>query len=192
LRVVVEQVNINDESDALIWWCDRVGEYSSHSFYAIINYRGVTPIYIPVIWSVNVSPKIHLFLWLLSHNKLATVDNLNKKGMSKPTHCCFCAEEESIGHLFFECVVAREIWRYVCDFLGIDIGQDYLSVVARWLQKKKCYVVNIVSVVVLRSIWLTRNDFIFHNQVWVDVKTIVRRMWSLTHEWIIMVKVERR
>jgi hypothetical protein len=114
-----------------------VGEYSSHSFYAIINYRGLAPIYILAVWSVNVPPKMHLFLWLLSYNKLTTVDNLNKKRMSKPTQCCFCAEEESIGYLFFECVVAREIWRYVCDFLGIDIGQDYLSVATRWLQKKK-------------------------------------------------------
>jgi hypothetical protein len=65
-------------------------------------------------------------------------------------------------------------------------------VTTRWLQKKKCYVVNIVSAVVLRSIWLTRNDFIFHSQVWADVKTIVRRMWSLTQEWIVMVKAERR
>jgi hypothetical protein len=154
---------------------------SSHSFYAIINYRGVIHIYIPAVLSVNVPPKIQLFLWLLSHNKLATIDNLNKKGMSKPTQCCFCAEDESTGHLFFECVVAREIWRYVCAFLGIGIGHDYLSVTARWLQKKKCYGVNIISAVVLQSIWLTINDFIFHNKhVWSDVKTIVRRMRKLT------------
>jgi hypothetical protein len=97
----------------------------------------VIHIYIPAVLSVNVPPKIQLFLWLLSHNKLATIDNLNKKGMSKPTQCCFCAEDESTGHLFFECVVAREIWRYVCAFLGIGIGHDYLSVTARWLQKKE-------------------------------------------------------
>jgi hypothetical protein len=99
LIVVVEQINISDESDALIWGCDRTGVYSSHSFYAIINYRGVTPIFIPTVWSVNVPPKIQLFLWLLSHNKLATVDNLNKKEMSKPTQCCFCAENESIARV---------------------------------------------------------------------------------------------
>jgi hypothetical protein len=58
-----------------------------------------------------VPPKIQLFLWLMSNNKLATVDNLNKKGMNKPSYCRFC-DEESIRHLFFEFVVARRIWDY--------------------------------------------------------------------------------
>jgi hypothetical protein len=40
--------------------------------------------HIPAIWNIVVPPKLHLFLWLLAHNKLAIVDNLNKKGFSKP------------------------------------------------------------------------------------------------------------
>jgi hypothetical protein len=55
LRAVAEQIYLNDDSDALIWGCERAGEYSSHSFYAIINYRGVTPVYIPAVWSVCTS-----------------------------------------------------------------------------------------------------------------------------------------
>jgi hypothetical protein len=62
------------------------------------------------------------------------------------------------------------------------------------LQEKKNCDVNIISTVVLRGIWLTRNDLIFHNQVWLDVKTILRRMLRLIMEWSItfkdMIKVE--
>jgi hypothetical protein len=58
--------------------------------------------------NINVQPKVQLFLWLLSHNKLAMVDNLNKKkGMQKPEQCVFCAEKESIIHLFFYCNIAK-------------------------------------------------------------------------------------
>jgi hypothetical protein len=32
---------------------------------------------------------------------------------------------ESINH--FQCVVAKAIWKYVSDFLGYDIGIDYIS-----------------------------------------------------------------
>jgi hypothetical protein len=106
---VVENVVLSDETDALIWMYNKSGVYSSQSYYAIINYRGVTPIYVPVVWSICVPPKIHFFLWLLSHNRLAIVDNLNKNGMSKPAQCVFCDENESINHLFFECVVAKAI-----------------------------------------------------------------------------------
>jgi hypothetical protein len=83
------------------------------------------------------------------------------------------------------------VWRYVCLFLELDIGKDYLSVASRWLSKEKCYSVNIVSTVAMGAIWLTRNDFIFHKQEWSDVKTVVRRMLMLTLEWNIMVKQER-
>jgi hypothetical protein len=47
---VVEQLNLNEDSDALIWGYEKSGVYySSHSCYAVISYRGVTPIYIPAI-----------------------------------------------------------------------------------------------------------------------------------------------
>jgi hypothetical protein len=57
----------------------------------------------------------------------------------------------------------------------------YLSVTSKWLQKEKFYNVNIISTVVLRGIWLIRNDFIFNKQVWSDVKLILR-MLRLTME----------
>jgi hypothetical protein len=84
LMMVVENVVLSEETDALVWCYDSAGVYSSQSMYVVINYRGVTPVYVPAVWKINVPPKIHFFLWLLSHNKLATIDNLNKRGMSKP------------------------------------------------------------------------------------------------------------
>jgi hypothetical protein len=96
-------------------------------------------------------PRIHLFLWLLAHNKLATVDNLNKKGLDEPVQCCFCAKEESIFHLFL-CVVAKAIRRVVGEFLGYEIGTDFISVASKWLQKEKLYGTNIITTVVLRGV----------------------------------------
>jgi hypothetical protein len=85
----VEQVNLNDEIDALYWCYEKSGTFSSHFCYAIINFRGVIPMYIPAIWNIRVPPKVQLFLWLLAHNKLATIDNLNKRGMHKPVSVVF-------------------------------------------------------------------------------------------------------
>jgi hypothetical protein len=120
---------------------------------------------VPFRWApVGVNPT------LLSHNKLVTVDNLKKKGLSKPEHCCFCSEKDSINHLLFECVIAKNVWEYVKDFLGFDIGSDYISVASRWLHKEKYYVANTISTVVLRSICLIINYFIFNRS---DVKLIL-------------------
>jgi hypothetical protein len=72
-----------------------------------------------------------MFLWLLSHNKLAIVDNMRKRGIDKPKQCCFCTEKESIIHLFFECDVARVIWGYISELLGVDFGKNYLSIATK-------------------------------------------------------------
>lgn len=180
---MMEETILNDEADALIWCYNKLGVYSSQSFYNVISYRGITPLYIPAVWNICVPPKIHLFLWLLSHNKLATVDNLNKKGMNKPVQCRLCGEEESIDHLFFSCVVARNIWDDVSEFLGLSVGTDYISVAAKWLSKEKYYVTNLISSAVLRGIWLIRNDFVFNDQVWLDVKMVWRKIRTLSMEW---------
>jgi hypothetical protein len=76
----------------------------------------------------------------------------------------------------------------VCEFLGFSIGSDYLSIASKWLHEKKFCGVNIISTVTLRGIWLMRNDLIFHNQGWSEVKTILRRMLRLTIEWSISFK----
>jgi hypothetical protein len=86
---VVDQVELNDDLDSLVWCYEKSGVYSSHSSCAIISFRGVTLVQLPAIWNIVVPPKIHLFLWLLSHNKLATTDNLNKRGLDKPVQCYF-------------------------------------------------------------------------------------------------------
>jgi hypothetical protein len=75
--------------------------------------------------------------------------------------------------------------------LGICIGNDYISVASKWLQKEKCYVTNIISTAALRSIWLTRNDFIFNNQGWRNVKLVLRRMLRLSEEWQLLCKGDK-
>jgi hypothetical protein len=94
---VVEQIVLTVDNGALVWCYEKYGIYSSHSCYNIISYRGVKPVYLPAIWEIVVPPRIHLFLWHMSYNKLPTVDNLNLKDLKKNTICCFCGESESIS-----------------------------------------------------------------------------------------------
>jgi hypothetical protein len=61
-------------------------------------------------------------MWLMSQNNLMTRDNLKKRNMNKPEECAFCCDDESISHLFHECVVAKVIWKSVSKFFGIHLG----------------------------------------------------------------------
>jgi hypothetical protein len=97
------------------------------------------------VWKLLVSPRIHFFLWLLSNNRLLTRDNLEKRQSLDKNKCLFCEEKETIDHLFFECVVAKQSWLIVSEIVGFSIGMDYESVAKRWLCNKKFVIVNVIS-----------------------------------------------
>jgi hypothetical protein len=66
-------------------------------------------------------------LWLLSYNKLLARDNLAKRIKIDDSFYLFCGEDESIDHIFFECVVARQAWGLVSEVIGFSIGNSYES-----------------------------------------------------------------
>jgi hypothetical protein len=70
--------------------------YSSQSFYAIINYRGITPIYIPAVWNIVLPPKVQLFMWLLSHNKLDIVITLRRKSYQNLSNVVFVLKRRAL------------------------------------------------------------------------------------------------
>jgi hypothetical protein len=76
---IAQTLHLDDEDDALIWMWEANGIYSVKSMYAIINFRGVLPVNIHSTWNLKVPPKIHLFMWLMMHNKTLTRDNFVKR-----------------------------------------------------------------------------------------------------------------
>jgi hypothetical protein len=61
---------------------------------------------------------VQFFLWLLSKNKILTRDNLSIRKKLDDMIYLFCLEKELVQHLFFDCVVAKQMWVHlseVCD-----------------------------------------------------------------------------
>lgn len=110
LEAIADSICFTEIEDAVVWKYECNGIYSSSSLYRIVNNRGVLPVFLHVMWKIQVPPKIHIFLWLLAKNKVMTKDNMEKRKMGKPLDCVFCLEQESIEHLFFGCVVAKCVW----------------------------------------------------------------------------------
>jgi hypothetical protein len=44
-----------------------------------------------------------------------------------------CSEPESVYHIFYDCVVARQIWVVISESLGSQVGQNFESVAKKWL-----------------------------------------------------------
>jgi hypothetical protein len=91
----VSAVSLTHEDDAMVWQYHSSRVYSSQFLYRVINFKGVTPVFVPLVWKLIVPPTIHSLLWLLSHNKLLTRDNLGKRGKLDVTTYLFYGEEES-------------------------------------------------------------------------------------------------
>jgi hypothetical protein len=133
LEAIAKSICLSDETDSLIWQYNSSGVYSASSLYAIINYRGITPIFIPVVWKIVIPPRIHVFLWLIMHNKIMTRDNMKKKNLNKPQDCVFCFESESGQHLFFDSFVARNVWQAASCFFGKQIGSSIGNIAQFWV-----------------------------------------------------------
>lgn len=70
LEQIAQNVTYLDEPDSLIWKYNSSGIYSTSSLYHIINFRGIVPTFIPAVWSVVAPPRVQVFLWLVSQNKI--------------------------------------------------------------------------------------------------------------------------
>jgi hypothetical protein len=75
---IAASLELNNEDDEPVWQYNSSEVYSSQSLYRVINFRGVLPVFVPVVWKLRVPPRIHFFLWLLSNDKLLTRNNLEK------------------------------------------------------------------------------------------------------------------
>ena len=50
-------ISFTDEKDSLIWQFNSHGVYSSRSLYKVINFRGISPVFVPVVWALKIPPE---------------------------------------------------------------------------------------------------------------------------------------
>jgi hypothetical protein len=138
-------INLSNEEDEMIWTFNSNGIYSSQSLYKIMNFRGVKQIHTPAVWGLKIPLRVHFFLWLLTQNKTLTRDNVKKRKSIEDDRCLFCCEKETVNHLFFDCVVARQVWSVIFECLELNCNICFESVATLWLSNKKHIVTNMFT-----------------------------------------------
>jgi hypothetical protein len=146
---IEEEVNLVEEEDQIVWSFCSNGKFSVQSLYAIINHRGVKPVFVQSVWKLKIPPKVQIFLWLLSKNKLLTRTNLAKRRKLEDLSCLFCSETETVHHLFFDCCVAKGVWSVLADILNLSGNCNYEYVASLWLANKKFMLANVVNAATL-------------------------------------------
>lgn len=98
---------------------------------------------------------------MLINNRVLTRDNLAKRRKLEDKTCLFCAKKETCQHLFFDCVVAKRCWVLISEIIEVSVGGNMVNIGKFWLSSKRNGLLNIVTSVVLWSIWKLRNELYF-------------------------------
>lgn len=130
--------------------------------------------------------KFIFFLWLLSHNKLITRDNLVKRQHLDDLSCMFCCEKETSNHIFFECVLAQEIWNIIYASTDMHGHPTYGDISDMWARDKKYQANNLINAATIWAIWKCRNDLCFNGKSWLGLQVILRKIASLCSQWKIL------
>jgi hypothetical protein len=185
LQTLVTSVPSSEE-DRPVWLLEASGVYSVKSYYNMINWGGVsTPVW-KNFWKILVPHRYLVFHWLAFHNKILTRDNLDKRCPVSDKTCLFCCEDESVHHLLFECVVAKEVWSDIAQSFEFDYPRCMRELSDLWSANNKKTVVNIACVAAIWSIWTMRNDLCFQGVPWISTRVILGRACALLHQWKIM------
>ncbi|KAJ0508909.1 putative RNA-directed DNA polymerase [Helianthus annuus] len=124
-------------------------------------------------WNSWAPLKANYFLWRALMGKVATKNELRKRGVNiQEVICATCGfEEETIDHLFAKCLTARSIWWNVFSWLKIPWPPflDSLKEILEVLQnspgaKTWKRLVHMIAVATVWRIWIVRNNTVFEGE----------------------------
>jgi zinc-binding in reverse transcriptase len=85
LYILFQSIQFSYQFDSLFWHLDKSEVHSVHSLYKFLNSGGVHTTLTTTVWSLKISLKIKLLVWLALQNKILTGDNLLKRGWIGPS-----------------------------------------------------------------------------------------------------------
>ena len=101
------------------------------------QFRGVKLVHTPAVWRLRIPSRVHVFLWFLSKSKILTRDNVAKRQALVDTTCLSCSDFESVHHLFFDCVVAKQMWLQLVHVVNLNKVYNFEAVAEFWLSERK-------------------------------------------------------
>ncbi|XP_058760381.1 uncharacterized protein LOC131633708 [Vicia villosa] len=197
----------SDVQDDFVWFPQGEMSFSVSGGYSLISrnafhqsLNSVELLAVNQIWKTQVPSKIQVFGWRCIKDRIATREQLLKRGIllgSEANVCVFCSSVgESILHLLIHCPFAAEVWNQVCAWAGIDFFQED-SISAQLLACSNCVRGNIpvkkrllLWLVFAWSIWCKRNAVIFKNEAAVTVEVFEQIRLSSWQWHIIGVNVK--
>jgi hypothetical protein len=120
-----------------------------------------------------------------------TKDNLAKRNWQGNKRCCFCANDETIQHLFFDCHFARAVWSITHAATGLPQPRSTSHMFGDWLwgiSKELKPLVLLGVATTCWSLWLCRNDVVFERKPNTSPLQVIYSVIHWLRSWIILQK----
>lgn len=166
---------LNNLEDSISWRWTTDGQYSASSAYNIQFSTNFCTMKICSIWKAKTEPKCRFFAWTLLHNRVLTAENLQKRGWPHNPSCCLCNSTfETTVHLCKDCPFSREVWDRILSWAnlssfkgiyGSDSLYDWWRNLRSRCNKPSRRSFDGLIIYFWWSIWLERNNRIFHSQL---------------------------
>ena len=102
----LDEENLTDSNDGVLWALEKKGGYTSQSMYKFLSFRGVINKRMQRIWECRLPMKIKVFMWLTLQDRLPTGVVLKRRNWKGDLKCVICRVPETIDHIFFHCPLA--------------------------------------------------------------------------------------
>jgi hypothetical protein len=132
---LIQEVQLSQEEDQLIWRWSADGVYSAKSAYEV-QFRGTySTLNCSALWKAKAEGKHRFFAWLLLQSKILTADKLLLWNWPCNPTCMLCDQHaETAEHLTLHCVFSQEVWALVNAWTGglVPVPQPDLSLESWW------------------------------------------------------------
>ncbi|CAN1743688.1 hypothetical protein LINPERHAP1_LOCUS1881, partial [Linum perenne] len=120
------------------------------------------------IWVPAAPSKVSCLLWRIFLNKIATIDNLQKRGFRLANKCVMCNSNlESVDHLFLHCEYFSSVWALLSSSLSLHgpLPSAVSAFIIGWKGMNSAQSFSRVMIILLHAtywhIWKERNSRIF-------------------------------
>jgi hypothetical protein len=145
-------IHLRERADIFRWSLKHDGKFTTSSMYQALLDSDIVP-HNSYLWKIKIPLKIKVFLWLLYREVILTKDNLVKRNWHVNEMCSFCSNVEIIQHLFFDCALAKFIWRVVYLVSGLAPPNNIRHMFKVWVHSMNSSVRQIFLIGIGVMLW---------------------------------------
>ncbi|XP_071714834.1 uncharacterized protein [Rutidosis leptorrhynchoides] len=134
LFAALQNVELSTQDDTIYWILNPSGGFSVSDTRKWINNAILPSLHPSTRWNKVLPIEVKIFLWRLALDRLLTRLNLVNHGVEiGDVGCSICNHGlEDVNHVFFSCILAKELWRRIRIWTGLDI--NVFNSWANWLE----------------------------------------------------------